>query len=228
MRALIISIFLLASSSIYCSDWEAHWSNAVELCDSKNYAEAEQEFTKAIEYIEIEQDDHHPHVYIDRARLYCMQNKFQEALVDANKGMNSKNLTETDRTRGLLTRMCIYSNLEMIDEFIIDRDEFCKSNKDKPKIEFTDESVIIRNAPKSNCFKKITKAFLIHSNICESEDDIKEYSSGIFIAKRTDLDCECKQRGNPNQKAKEIHDCRWWCDKNRVAADLWCARVFAS
>lgn len=201
MRALIISICLLAFSSIYCSDWESHWSKAVELCESKNYAEAEQEFTTSIECIENDKDDHHPHVYIDRARLYCMQNKFKEALVDANKGMNSKNLTETDRTRGLLTRMCIYSNLDMVDEFIIDRDEFCKSNKDKPKIEFTDESVIIRNAPKSNCFRKITKSFLIHSNICEKEDDIKEYSSGIFVAKRKALGCKCKRRGNPNLKA---------------------------
>ena len=211
LKYTILMLFTLLYSSAFCSDWESHWLEAVELCDNKQFADAEEHFTKAIQSLEEEQDDDHPHIYVDRARLYCLQNRFQEALIDVSKGLQSKKLVENDRLRGIVTRMCVYSNLNMEEEFAVDYQEFRVLSTDVTKIEFTEEYVIIRNAPKSNCYKKIARSFLINSGICEKDSDIKELSSGIIIAKRSNLcGCECKMRGDPKNKAREadIRDAR--------------------
>src|SRR5688500_18480746 len=189
LKLCIVSIFLF--SSLYSENWETHWIKAVELCDTTSFDEAEQEFTLAIQCLEKDKDEDHPHIFVDRARLYCLQNKFEKALIDVNIGLNSEKLTQHDKVRGLVTRLCIYSNLNMEQEFIKDYELLKESSTDFPKVEFTDNSVIIRNAPKSSSYRKITKDYLINYGICEKEEDVNDLSNGLIMASRDDLEYDC-------------------------------------
>lgn len=105
-----------------------------------------------------------------------------------------------------------------------------------PKLEFSKEKLVIRNMPKSNCYKKLAKAFLLSSEICESENDIIELESGIMIAKRKTVDCGCgcqdtkqavgPQKVNKLNNQKNIDNCKYWCDKCALGRIAWCAKVF--
>lgn len=233
---------LMMSVSCYAAEWQSHWESAVEYCGGKNYEAAETEFNLAISSLEHSADYSHPHVYVDRARLYLLQDRYTEALVDVNKALESKALKDHDRIRGLVTRIFTCSNLQMDDQVLADYDSFKSISTDFPKVEFTKDKVIIRNVPKSNCYKKLTKAFLVSTEICDSEDDIKFLDSGIMIAKRKEnQDCGCGCGGAKKQmnmmykgiaapkaaaNQQNIDNCKWWCDKSALAGVAWCAKVF--
>lgn len=229
MTFFVIISSLTMFASIYSNDWESHWIHAVECCSIKDYTTAEMEFGLAIQSIEKQQDEDHYHVYIDRARLYCLQDRFEEALVDVNKGLCSEKLTTTDKTRGLLTRMCASSNLNNEEQFVRDYEEFRATSTHFPKVEFTQDRVIIRNVPKSKCYREITKAFLISAKICEKESDIIEIAPGVIVAKRIASQCHCEAPSmnlDKQSKLDKINKCNWWCDKNAIAGGVWCGRAF--
>lgn len=222
--ALSLLTTLLFTVNAYALNWQDHWAKAVEYCNDKNYEAAETEFNLAILSIEHNKDETHPHVYIDRARLYALQDRDTEALIDLIKGLSSDKLIGRDRVRGLVTRIMVCSRLEMNEQVLADYDAYrilCES--ELPKAEFTDEKVIIRNVPNSNCYKAIVKTFLLGTELCEKESDIIEYDSGIIIAKRKASTCNCNKM---DIMASSESDCQWYCDKMSLAGMTWCARVF--
>lgn len=239
MKKIVCSCIatLMMSMSCFAADWQSHWESAVEYCGGKNYQAAETEFNLAISALEHSQDNSHPHVYVDRARLYLLQDRHTEALVDVNRALESKALKDHDRIRGLVTRIFTCSNLQMDDQVLADYDAFKSLSTDFPKIEFSKEKVIIRNVPKGNCYKKLTTHFLVASEICESEADIRFLDSGIMIAKRKVCHCGCDKSKEHNMAYKalmapqaanqqNIDNCKWWCDKSALAGVAWCAKVF--
>lgn len=227
-----VLISLVLTINAYADAWQNHWQKAVEYCSGRNYEAAETEFNLSIAFLENQNDETHPHVYVDRARLYLLQNRYTESLVDLNKAIASKYLTNTDRIRGLVTRIFTCSNLQMDEQVLADYEAFKAMSPNFPKVEFSKEKVIIRNMPKSNCYKKLAKAFLIGIEICESEDDITELDSGIMIAKRKKCNCGCdkmamKAAVQPKPaNQNDIDKCKYWCDKCALGGMAWCAKVF--
>lgn len=223
MKLSILLAGLLLTINAYGSNWQEHWIQAVECCENKDYLSAEKEFTLAISNLENDQDETHPHVYIDRARLYVLQDRYTEALPDLNKGLSSDYLIGNDRIRGLVTRISTCFNLGMNDQALKDYDDFKLIYPNFPKVEFTQERVIIRNVPDSKCYRRLAKKFLVNSRICEKETDIVELDSGIIIAPRNQ--CGCCNKKNP-VVGSSAQDCSWWCDKSALAGFTWCSRVF--
>lgn len=232
MRNFLLTIFsLLTFSYVYGEQWQDHWMSAVEYCGGKNYEAAEVEFNQAITCLECKGDETHPHVYVDRARLYVLQNRYTEALTDLNKAISSEHLTANDRIRGLVTRIVTCSNLQMNEQTLADFNTFKTMNPNFPKVEFSNDRVIIRNAPKSSCYKKLAKAFLVGSGICEKESDIVELNTGIMIARRNSCNCGCDQilKFDPQKTGtnqQDVDKCKYWCDKCALAGMAWCAKVF--
>jgi len=74
--------------------------------------------------LERRKDELHPHAYVDRARLYLLQNKFIETLGDLNKAIKAQNLTQNDRLRALIFRIMTYANLNMEKEAMSEVEEF--------------------------------------------------------------------------------------------------------
>lgn len=230
---------LILTSGAFASNWEDDWTSAVECCATNDYFGAEKHFDKCIATLESENDETHPHVYVDRARLYSLLDRYQEALADLNKAIPNKNLKENDLHRALVTRISAHLNLEMEDEALQDYYEFKKVNPNFPKIEYTKSRVIIRNVPDCTCYKAMAKAFLVSSEICEKEEDIQILDSGTIIAKRKKCNCGCDKMPKAMMKAakkpqpapaptkeEQVQNCKYWCDKSALAGTAWCMKVF--
>lgn len=234
-------IFLLAVvTNILNASWEEDWSNGVHCCVNQDYVSAEENFNKAIVQLEFDKDISHPHVYVDRGRLYSFLGRDTEALLDLNIARESPFLHGDDKLRAVVTRLITYYRLNMIEESKVELEVF-KSIYSCPKLEVYKDTVIIRNIPDCECTKNLLKAF-VATSFCDSEDDVN-ISNGICIGKRKVCNCVSDEDKNDqkedrledkNESVKIFHkasqssisDCKWYCDKMQVAGNIFCAGTF--
>lgn len=215
-------------NSTHSESWHQHWENAVLKCSQKKFSEAEIEFSKAVEILERSKDHSHPHVYVDRGRLYLLIKKFPEALVDINKAIESNNLQGNDIYRALSARMCIYGALGKVEESRADYDQLIKLGYPFPKFEEYEDKYIIRNVPDSEVFKDAISTYYLETGLCDQIEDIKFYDSGIGIIKKSQKKkaCPCHQLGI--SKAKAIQICKQTCATMSVTYQMWCENTFSS
>lgn len=230
MKKLMFCL-LMITTNILSASWQENWSNAVECCSNQDYVNAEHNFNEAIAQLESAGDDSHPHVYVDRGRLFSLLGRNEEALEDLNIGRASPLLTGDDKLRAVVSRLVTYYRLNMFEESKPELQEF-KSIYSCPKLEVYKDKVIIRNVPDCECAHGVIKAF-VASSFCESEADVK-IMNGICIAKRKACNCGCdKTKNDPlaaNMRIQSpkayVNDCRWYCDKMQVGSNLFCAGAF--
>lgn len=227
MMKFLLALILL-NSSLSAVGWQEHWTKGVENCISKNYPEAEKHFNLAIIQLEKVSNLIHPHVYVDRARLFSLLNRDEEALSDLNIALESPLLDGDDRLRAVVTRLVTYYRLNMEEEAKTELEVF-KSIYPIPKLEIYPDTVIIRNIPDCDCPKDLLKSFIANT-FCESENDVK-INNGICIAKRKADNCECNKSPDSDfssdKEAKNtVSDCKYWCNKMQVAGNIFCARTF--
>lgn len=206
------------------TEWHDDWTQGVLNCDKKNYKEAERNFTKAIKDLENKKDDTHPHIYVDRARLYLLTECYNEALSDVDKAMQSEHLINQDLSRAVLTRLTAHSKLKMDSEASADLELYKKVTPNIPKFELYPDKIIVRNLPESPCAIKMIKSFLLAS-YCENEVDIQILPSGICIAKRKACNCGVSTLDKA-PKSGYGEGCKWWCDKGSLAGFTWCGLNF--
>ena len=189
MKILLIILGLIACISLQ-AEWRDDWANAVKMCQEKKYEEAEEKFTKCINEIENKKDEKGAYVYVDRARLFLLLQRYEDALLDLNKALSNPNLQKKELTRALVSRICAKSNLGITEGVLEDLSAFRDSLPFSPEIEFTKEHIIIRNVPDSECFRDIMGNFLVKAGYCKSINDVKMLESGHWIIQRND---ECKR-----------------------------------
>ena len=124
----MLAIALICAAQVSAQNWQDDWTKAVTNCHEKNYQEAEINFNSAIRTLEKLKDNTHPHVYVDRARLYLLQERFKETLSDVNIAIKSKYLTGQDLQRALITRMMANLNLKKNDEALADLEQYKKAS----------------------------------------------------------------------------------------------------
>lgn len=234
-------IFMLITSN--CFAWQDAWTKAVLSCKEENYQEAEKFFNAAIHEIETNNDQDHPFVYVDRARLYLLLDRNQEVLTDVDRALASNKLTSSDRIRAVVTRLMARSRLKMDQGVLEDLKYFAEVNKDRmPKTEVSDNYLIVRNIPECECYQRIMTNYYIQSGICNSEEDIEMTSSGICIVRRkANSNCQSPyDEGENNRKCNaceikaekitrsSILDCQSWCDRMAIGGAGWCAKYFKS
>lgn len=230
MKKLILTLilFLSLNSSIH-AEWKDDWALAVQMCQEGNYEEAEKKFTKCILDFESSSNITRPHIYVDRARLYLLQNRYEEALKDLDIAINNPNLTKKELTRALVSRICAKSNLGISDGIVDDLTAFHESQAAPQEMEFTKKHIIIRNVPECECFKDIMSNFAVRAGYCKSVSDIKMLNSGTWIIERTDTcDCGCGKsfKGLSLSSSNEPGSCVEWCDYCAIAGSAWCAKIF--
>lgn len=221
MRSILTAIFLLVASFVSADTWETHWTDAIQSIENKQWLEAETQLTTAIQMLELAGDHFNPHVYVDRARLYCHLDKYPEALEDVSYAIDNEFLGAADQVRAILTRMHIYA--VMNDEVAIMQDYnlYRKLCPNKPTMQVTDDRVIIRNTPDCKCFREMMTNVLVISGMCEKNTDIKWLKSGICIAKRHDCGCGCGGHCD-KQALGHRSECDYWCDKGKTASLIFC------
>lgn len=230
-------------------NWKSHWIEGVTYTSVLEFGSAADCFTEAITIIENGNISGCDHVYIDRARAFMGLEMFERALQDYEYALLRGNLSESDKVKAVVGKVAISAIKEDVDEFINNMDEWKKIDRNFPKIEIDKDFVVIRGAPDCECYKRLTKCFLIHSGMCESSKDILMTKSGVCIAKKLcDCGCEdCQKReqsvricdvcgaelvfeGNGGEEKglkEDIQKCKNWCSRIAVASGAWCARTFA-
>lgn len=226
---------------VLSAEWEEHWIKAVTFCKDKVYNLAEQEFNSAIQELESAKNIDHPHVYVDRAKLYALLDRNQEALNDANKGLESSLLKANDILRARNVRFQAFSCLGMEKEALNELEELKKISS-FPKMEVFEHHVIVRDVPDCECSRKVLKAALI-AYFCSSEEDIQFLPGAICVAKRTKgSQCFDKKPQEKNElntqsnKDKKLgmrthasnEGCYWCCDKCATVCTFMCPVWFKS
>jgi tetratricopeptide (TPR) repeat protein len=219
MKKLIL-LFVLILNMGFASDFLNTWTQAVENCDIANYEQAEIYFTKCINEATPEEINTHPHIYVDRGRLYMLLDRYEEALEDINIALKNENLKNEDLYRALLSRISIFVKLERIEEAL---EDYERLSPIFPKIEHTEDTIIIRNIPDNEFYKKMVTNYYVSTGICKKESDIKILSSGIIIAKKNKCACGCGSVPYLNSK---IDNCKEGCDTIAVMAGAWCGGYF--
>lgn len=227
-----MSLGVLFSIQALSADWEDHWIKAVQFCKEKIYSSAEHEFTLAIQDLEFTKNIDHPHVYVDRARLYSLLERYQEALFDADKGLASEFLQANDILRARIVRYEAYARLGMGEDTANELEKIKKIYA-FPKVEIFENKVIIRNVPDCECSKEIIKSAMT-AYFCNHEDEVEFLPGGICVTMRTKKFEEHDQNSlqNPNanidMQANNNNNggCYWGCDKCATACTLMCPKWF--
>ena len=180
---LTLSVCFIFNAA-FAGNFDDSWIKAVEYCSLKKFDQAEMEFNNAINDLEIRNDNSHMHAYVDRARLFMLLERYDEALVDLNKALLSDKLIGKEKVRALLSRMATYANLQMEAEAMSDFAEFKRIDPNFPKSEYMEDRIIIKNAPNSELYKRLITSYFVNSQICENESDIQELPSGIISIKK--------------------------------------------
>lgn len=197
IRVLFIS--LMFASSLFARNWDDYWTEAVERCHQEEYAKAESLFNLAINELEKGNPALHAHVYVDRARLYSLLDRDCEALADVDKALSFSSLEGEDQLRAVVTRVTTLYRLGRYDEAKLENEKL-KAIYPAPKLELTEDKVIIRNMPDCEWSHQFFKSFLGRS-FCESEDDVR-IINGICIGKRKK--CSCSEKDTKSSLEQEL------------------------
>lgn len=227
-------LFALLFESRCIGSWQENWAAAVLHCQQSDFESAEGLFNAAIAELESLNDDAHPFVYVDRARLYLFLDRNEEVLSDIGKVIFSGHLTNHERIRAVVTRLMASARLGMQNEVLGDLRYFAEINKENmPIVEITDKHILVRNIPESKCYKEIMTCYYIHSGICKGIRNI-HMANGIWVIDRAtdfaheDKICEACGRLIKVRNPKEIayKGCKGHCDRATYQATAWCAKSF--
>lgn len=219
------------SASLAGSEWQNLWVQAIDKCINKEFHDAEHFFSKAILDLEKNRVETHPHIYVDRARLYSLLDKNDLALIDLNKALSNPLLAKTEKIRATTTKIITLYRLGLFEDADLEVENL-KLLYPFPKLELYNDWVVVRNIPDCDCSIHIIKK-VIAKLYCNEEDDVT-ISNGICIAKRSKSKLGCIQKQDFNicassdfsSRKQAIEDCQYWCDKIHVAAEIFCAGTF--
>jgi tetratricopeptide (TPR) repeat protein len=176
LKKVLALIFTLLS---FCHGgelpWQDYWLKASQLCEGKEYAQAEIHFNETINEMEAVGDIDHPQIYLDRGRLYLLCGKNQEALVDFDNAL-SQELSDIEKQRALMGRIKAEGSLEMYEELLADIKEF--SDAYIPELQFIGEKGCIRMP---DCFMDAIHWFSVDSDICNSDYAIEYTQTGVRL-----------------------------------------------
>lgn len=133
MKKFMFTCFMLIGFHLSAQEWEPYWVEAIKDCHVGDYASAESLFNQTIDWMEYEQDLEHPAVYMDRARVFMILNKYEEALTDVNKALSSEKLLESERIKAVSVRIAARLKLGFPDGYEQDMDFLLKNVKTFPE-----------------------------------------------------------------------------------------------
>jgi tetratricopeptide (TPR) repeat protein len=176
LKRVLALVFALLS---FCNGgelpWQDYWLKAIQLCNEKEYVQAEIYFNEAINEMETVGDIDHPQIYLDRGRLYLLCDKNQEALADFDNAL-SQELGNIEKQRALVGRIMAEGRLEMYEELLADTKEF--ADVYIPELQFIGEKGCI-SMP--DCLKVAIHWFSVDSDICNSDYDIEFTRTGVRL-----------------------------------------------
>lgn len=216
MKYVVFLCFMLVTLHLSAQEWEPYWMAAIEDCNQEDYLSAENNFNKTIDVMENEKDLE-PSVYLDRARLYLILNRYEEALSDADKALIHENLNDKERIRAVSTRVAAKIKLGFSEGY--DEDVTFLGNNLEMKVETTEDHLIIQNMPQDPIFRKVMTQFFVRIGICESDEDVEILSSDVCVVNKSRTSRGVDKRLGFDL---QVERCRLWCDASAQSAISWC------
>ena len=180
MRKLFCLLFITVFFTSFADNWRSHWQNGLSLSSKSLFVEAKSEFDEAVALMEEKDLEKYPFVLVHRAENDRFLGNNEKALHDTEIALQSKNITQEERLICGLTRISIFAKIgeeqRALDEYkkyVIDCPLF-------PKYDFLEEMIIIRNIPSCECYKKLSRDFIL-AEYCENEKDLHEYGSTWIV-----------------------------------------------
>jgi hypothetical protein len=212
---------MLISSYLAADTWEQCWIAGIEDLHHENYISAENHLNATIRILEDKNDNDHPAIYMDRARLFQISHQFEHALSDIDKAISSGKLKNNELVKAVSMRVSARAQLGFSEGFENDI-EFLAKNFEV-QVENTEKYLILRNLSKSHPFRKKMTSFFIDAGICTHEEDIKELSSDVCIVNKTGKQIFDAVEFNRIRFDPQVNlRCQAWCDANAIAAIPWC------
>lgn len=226
MTKKVILSFLLLFSNLSAS-WQDNYAEALKAMNENRYTDAEFSLDRALDCERVPD-----YVYVDRASLYLMFDRYTEALSDLNYAINEGTLSTYDLTKAYGHRMIARASLDQEDLGAMDDlRKFGQLNPLIPKIERGNKTIVIKNAPNTDCYRKMMTCYFIHSGQCQSKRDIQILDSGDWIINKS-CDCGCKPKKEKftcdacgmeigcGPKADAVISCKKWCDRVGIGAGI--------
>lgn len=192
-----LSILLVFASTL-CSahdegiSWEDLWVAGIAHCTERNFEVGIDAFSHAIEMLEEQNIQNFANIYVDRGRALLMVGDYYHAFLDLDFAMNTKTLTIKDQVRAITGRLVGFSNLGMNIETLKELELLKASDPNFPQTIFSEHYIIIRNIPENRWYRETIKCLLIHSNLCESKNNIFICPSGTLVAvRKCHCGCDC-------------------------------------
>ena len=234
---VFIAALLVQATSGPClaTEWREAWSQAMESNEECNFTNAVCWFDMAISVLETTNDQSHPAVYIDRAEALISLEQYEKAISDLNMALHNSETSSVERSRAHLNRLTARTHLarqrglleerETRDGILEDLQLFAEHHPNKPQMEITEKSIVLRNTPDCDCYKKLMKFYFLRTGACQSERDIKIYDSGTWIIHRNPS-CDCSAPCLQKRMNTSESNCKEWCQNAALVGWTWCGSIF--
>lgn len=126
---IIFACLMLIGFNLSAQEWEPYWVEAIKDCYAGDYNSAEFHFDQTIDWMEHEKDLNHPSIYMDRARVYMVLNKYEQALADVNKALLSEKLQISEQVKAVSVRIAARIKLGFSDGYEDDMNFLFKNVK---------------------------------------------------------------------------------------------------
>lgn len=231
MHSKLLSLvlpFVLLTSSIFAS-WQDHWIKGTNSAEQKHLEQAIKSLRQASSEMSESELQSNPYVLIDLGVALHDKGSYQEALTCLNKSLTYK-LSQADKEKAFVMKVFCEAQLDMDDQFLEDFDNLKNVMSNWHQIEETDETIIIRNYPDSECYKKIMTTGLIGFGKCEKEQDIQFLKNGTCVIKKQKSNgCPIPKHfidPNNNKPKNNQKNCQWYCNEGKKLACGFCAHNF--
>lgn len=229
-KVVFLSLSLFSSLS---ADWQEDYAKGLECLEKQNFLEAEAYLSSALK------DSSAPdYVKIDYGYVLKNLDHYDESIRLLTEVIEKKDISAADQSKAYCIRSMAKVAKDQNDlSAMDDLRSFGKINPNMPKIERGKNCIIIKNAPKAECYRKMMTCYFIHTGQCQSKADIKRLSSGDWIiTKPENSDCSCHQGPakcdecgadlNYGVNPASVQSCKCWCDRIGLAAMAWCSKTF--
>lgn len=184
---LLMSFFLAFQG--YADTWQDKWNDSLILLEKGAFEEAKLPLNEAISLLEETQDESHPYVYIDRARLHLLLGNDLEVEKDLNHAFTSNQLSGKEKLRALVTKIILNGRFQRFET--LSEDLFLFSTMvDMPSFEKVGTKLIFRDIPESEYYKKLISCYLVHTGQCYDIEEIQFFKPNRMIG---NTHCGCQK-----------------------------------
>lgn len=228
------------------AQWIEHLSAAEIAFGEKNYSQAIEDYTLAINLME-ESNENSLSAYNERGMAYFKNGNIIEALQDFSKVIDTYDENPISSilpqaVNALWNRLGVHSRLNQREQAIQDLNKITKIDPNFPIVEYAGNTLIIKNLYLSDYpdLKETFSSVMVELGVCESKDKIFFSQSGIVIIYMTKdfsvsvpnnenccKSCQEKKLQRYNLysyvNSRKLMECQRWCDDTAYSIGIGCA-----